>query len=82
MIVRPRGWQLEEWNVSVDGEAMSGSMFDFGVYFFHNYKVRLEQYGGVFYYLPKMEAYQEARLWEEIFTFVKFYFYYYYIIDI
>lgn len=74
LIVRPRGWHMEEWNVSCDGEPMSASLFDFGVYFFHNYKIRLEQFGGVFYYLPKMEAYQEARLWESVFTFSENYF--------
>lgn len=58
LIVRPRGWHLEEWNVSCDGDPFSGSIFDFGVYFFHNYKIRLNNgYGGVWYYLPKMEAY-------------------------
>lgn len=53
---------------------MSGSMFDFGVYFFHNFKIRMQKYGGVFYYLPKMESYKEARLWENIFDFTEKYF--------
>lgn len=57
LLVRPRGWHLEECNLTCDGEPMSASLTDFGIYFFHNYKIRIEKFGGVFYYLPKMEAY-------------------------
>lgn len=68
LIVRPRGWHLEEKHVLVDNEPMSGSLFDFGVYFFHNYELRRQRgLGGCFYYLPKMEAYREARLWNDVF---------------
>lgn len=57
LYVRPRAWHLDENNVSCDGDPMSGSIFDFALYFFHNFKIRMEKYGGVFYYLPKMESY-------------------------
>lgn len=68
LIVRPRGWHLEEKHVIIDNEPMSGSLFDFGVYFFHNYELRKQKgLGGCFYYLPKLEAYQEARLWNDVF---------------
>jgi len=68
LLVRPRGWHLEEKHVLVDNEPISGSLFDFGVYFFHNYELRQKMgLGGVFYYLPKLEAYQEARLWNDVF---------------
>jgi malate synthase len=74
-LVRPRGWHLEEKHVLVDGEPMSGSLFDFGVYFFHNYQLRREKgLGGCFFYLPKIEAYQEARLWNEVFLTTQNYF--------
>lgn len=72
LLVRPRGWHLEEKHVVVDNEPISGSVFDFGVYFFHNYELRKNKgLGGVFYYLPKLEAYQEARLWNDVFLTVK-----------
>lgn len=62
LIVRPRGWHLPEKHVLVDGEPMSGSLFDFGVYFFHNVELRRKQgLGGVFYYLPKLETYHVKK---------------------
>jgi malate synthase len=67
LFVRPRGWHLEEKHVYVDGEVMSGSIWDFALYFFHNAKERLAQGSGIYYYLPKMEHYLEARLWNDIF---------------
>jgi malate synthase len=67
LFVRPRGWHLEERHLLVDGEPMSGSIFDFGLYFFHNAKELLERGSGPYFYLPKMESYREARLWNEIF---------------
>jgi len=67
LFVRPRGWHLEERHLLVDGEPMSGSIFDFGLYFFHNAKELLERGSGPYFYLPKMENYLEARLWNEIF---------------
>jgi malate synthase len=67
LFVRARGWHLEERHVLVDGEAMSGSIFDFGLYFFHNAKELLTRGSGPYFYLPKMESHLEARLWNDIF---------------
>lgn len=69
LLIRPRGWHLTEAHVVVDGEPMSGSLFDFGLYFFHNAKERLSQNSGVYFYLPKMESHLEARLWNDVFVF-------------
>jgi malate synthase len=69
LLVRPRGWHLEEGHVDVDGAAMSGSLFDFGLYFFHNAAERARQKSGVYLYLPKMESHLEARLWNDVFEF-------------
>ena len=69
LIVRPRGWHLPEKNFLVKNEITSGSLFDFGVYFFHNYKILLESGSGPYFYLPKMENHKEARLWSEVFKF-------------
>ena len=66
--VRPRGWHLPERHVLVDGEPMSGSLFDFGLYFFHNVKALLARNSGPYFYLPKMESHLEARLWNEVFV--------------
>jgi malate synthase len=66
--VRPRGWHLEERHVLVDGQPMSGSLFDFGLYAFHNAKALLAAGSGPYFYLPKMESYREARLWNEVFS--------------
>jgi malate synthase len=71
LLVRPRGWHLTEKHVVVDGQAMSGSLFDFGLYFFHNAKARLNQGSGVYLYLPKMESHLEARLWNDVFVFAQ-----------
>ncbi|MDQ0392717.1 malate synthase A [Labrys monachus] len=68
LIVRPRGWHLDEAHVSVDGEPVSGSLFDFGLYFFHNAKAQVEQGTGPYFYLPKLESHREARLWNEVFV--------------
>jgi malate synthase len=68
IFVRPRGWHLEEWHVRVDGEPMSGSLFDFGLYLFHNAKELLSRGSGPYFYLPKMESHLEARLWNDVFT--------------
>jgi malate synthase len=67
LFVRPRGWHLEERHMLVDGEPMSGSIFDFGLYFFHNAKELLSRGSGPYFYLPKMESHLEARLWNDIF---------------
>lgn len=67
LLVRPRGWHMIEKNVLVDGEAVSASMFDFGLYFYHNAEERVKRGTGPYYYLPKMESHLEARLWNDIF---------------
>jgi malate synthase len=67
LICRPRGWHLPEDHVLVDGKPMSGSIFDFGLYFFHNAKELLARGSGPYFYLPKMESHLEARLWNDIF---------------
>lgn len=67
LFVRPRGWHLEERHVLVDGEPISGSLFDFGLYLFHNAKELLARGSGPYFYLPKMESHLEARLWNDVF---------------
>jgi malate synthase len=69
LFVRPRGWHLEETHMEVCGEKMSGSLFDFGVYFFHNAAYLLANGGGPYFYLPKMESHLEARLWNDVFKY-------------
>src|SRR5271165_7063363 len=71
LFVRPRGWHLEERHVLVDGQPMSGSLFDFGLYFFHNAKELLGSATGPYFYLPKLESHLEARLWNDIFVFAQ-----------
>ena len=68
IVVRPRGWHLDEKHVLVDGERMSGSIFDFGLYFFHCARRQLAKGKGPYYYLPKLESRLEARLWNDVFT--------------
>jgi malate synthase len=68
LMVRPRGWHLPEKHFEVDGRAVSGSLFDFGLYFFHNAKALLERRSGPYFYLPKMESHLEARLWNDVFV--------------
>ncbi|KAI1099302.1 malate synthase, glyoxysomal [Jackrogersella minutella] len=68
LIVRPRGWHLDEKHVTVDGEPISGSLFDFGLYFFHNARESVKQGFGPYFYLPKMESHLEARLWNDAFN--------------
>ena len=67
LMVRPRGWHLPEEHVRVDGEPMSGALFDFGLYIFHNAQVTREHGTGPYFYLPKMESHLEARLWNDVF---------------
>jgi malate synthase len=67
LVVRPRGWHLEEKHVVLDGEPMSASLFDFGLYFFHNARELLARGSGPYFYLPKLENHLEARLWNEVF---------------
>ena len=68
IVVRPRGWHLPEKHVLVDGERMSGSIFDFGLYFFHCAQLQLDRGAGPYFYLPKMESHLEARLWNDVFV--------------
>lgn len=68
LIARARGWHLEEKHFTVDGEPISGSLFDFGLYFFHNAFELVKRGTGPYYYLPKMESHLEARLWNDVFN--------------
>jgi malate synthase len=68
LFVRPRGWHLPEKHVIVDGEPMSGAIFDFALYFFHNAKELIARGSGPYFYLPKLESHLEARLWNDIFV--------------
>src|SRR6267378_3956666 len=70
LMVRPRGWHLVERHVTVDGEPISASLFDFGVFLFHNARalVRRQSGGGPYFYLPKLESHLEARLWNDVFV--------------
>jgi malate synthase len=68
LVVRPRGWHLEERHVEVGGKPVSGSLFDFGLYFFHNAKRLFEKGSGPYFYLPKLESHLEARLWNDVFN--------------
>ncbi|NWJ96841.1 MAG: malate synthase A [Chloroflexi bacterium] len=68
LLVRPRGWHLLEKHVLVDGQPISGGLFDFGLYFFHNAKTLLDKGSGPYFYLPKLESHLEARLWNDVFV--------------
>ena len=68
MIVRPRGWHLLEEHVTIDGQPVSASLFDFGLYFFHNAEKQIAQDTGPYFYLPKLETHREARLWNDVFV--------------
>ncbi len=67
LIVRPRGWHLPEAHMTVDGAEVSGALFDFGLYFFHNARASLDQGSGPYFYLPKLESHHESRLWNAVF---------------
>ncbi len=71
LMVRPRGWHLEEKGFLVEGKPISGSLFDFGLFFFHNAKALLEKGSRPYFYLPKLEHYREARLWNDVFVFAQ-----------
>ena len=71
LVVRPRGWHLEEKHVIIDGTPMSGSLFDFGLYFFHNARESLQRGSGPYFYIPKLESHLEARLWADVFKFAE-----------
>ncbi|MBW8735149.1 MAG: malate synthase A, partial [Asticcacaulis sp.] len=64
--IRPRGWRLDERHATVGGEVMSGALFDFGLYMFHNARAAIAQGSGPYFYLPKMESHLEARLWNDV----------------
>ncbi|HEX6852082.1 MAG TPA: malate synthase A [Candidatus Polarisedimenticolaceae bacterium] len=68
LLARPRGWHLLEKHAEVDGRPIPASLFDFGLYFFHNAKALLEKGSGPFFYLPKMQSHLEARLWNDVFV--------------
>jgi malate synthase len=71
LLVRPRGWHLPERHVLVDDAPVSASLFDFGLYFFHNAHRLLERGAGPYLYLPKLESHLEARLWNDVFDFAE-----------
>src|SRR6185503_9732252 len=71
LIPRPRGWHLDEKHVQVDGKPVSGGIFDFALYFFHNASELLKRGSGPYFYLPKMESHLEARLWNDVFVFAQ-----------
>jgi malate synthase len=71
LVVRPRGWHLYEKHFLVDGKPISASLFDFGLYFFHNAAALLRKGTGPYFYLPKMESHLEARLWNDVFCFAQ-----------
>jgi malate synthase len=69
IVVRPRGWHLDEKHLLVDGQRTVGALVDFGLYFFHNAQQLVDSGSGPYFYLPKMESHLEARLWDDVFTF-------------
>lgn len=68
LIARSRGWHMVEKHFTVDGEPISASLFDFGLYFFHNAQELVKTGTGPYFYLPKMESHLEARLWNDVFN--------------
>ncbi|MFC7220844.1 malate synthase A [Streptomyces polyrhachis] len=71
VVVRPRGWHLDERHLTVDGRPVPGALVDFGLYFFHNARRLLELGRGPYFYLPKTESHREARLWNDVFVFAQ-----------
>ncbi|HET9104437.1 MAG TPA: malate synthase A [Solirubrobacteraceae bacterium] len=71
LLVRPRGWHLPERHLLAGGEPVSGSLFDFGMYFFHCAPLLLANGSGPYFYLPKMESHREARLWNDVFSYAE-----------
>ena len=71
LLVRPRGWHLPEKHVLIDGAPVSGSLFDFGLFFFHNARKLVDKGSGPYFYLPKLENHREARLWNDVFQFAQ-----------
>ena len=73
LVVRPRGWHLLEEHFEIDGKACSASLFDFGLYFFHNAEELIKRGSGPYFYLPKLESHLEARLWNDVFNYAQDY---------
>ncbi len=71
LVVRPRGWHLTEDHVTVDGEPISGALFDFGLYFFHNVRRLIGADTGPYFYIAKIESHLEARLWNDVFEYAQ-----------
>jgi malate synthase len=73
LLVRPRGWHLVEKHCVLNGSPVSGALFDFGLFFFHNAKEQVSRGAGPYFYLPKLESHLEARLWNDVFNFAQDY---------
>jgi malate synthase len=73
LFVRPRGWHMVEKHFQVDGKPVSASLFDFGLYIFHNCQILLDRGSAPYFYLPKLESYHEARLWNDVFIYAQQY---------
>ena len=73
LLVRPRGWHLNEKHLLINGEELSGSLVDFGLFFFHNIHALMAKGSATYFYLPKLEHYLEARLWNDVFVFAQDY---------
>jgi malate synthase len=73
LFVRPRGWHMVEKHFTINGSPMSASLFDFGLYFFHNFRALLSRRTAPYFYLPKLESYKEARLWNDVFVYAQDY---------
>jgi len=71
LLVRPRGWHLDERHFTVKGEPIAGGLFDFGLYFWHNARAALDAGSGPYFYLPKLESMEEAALWSDVFAFAE-----------
>ncbi len=73
LMIRPRGWHLEEKHILIDGEPASASLVDFGLFFFRNARQLINKGSGPYFYLPKLEHHKEARLWNDVFIFAQDY---------
>ncbi|WP_087435669.1 malate synthase A [Paenibacillus apiarius] len=71
LLIRPRGWHLEEKHIRIGGENAAGSLVDFGLYFYHNAQALIQNGSGPYFYLPKLESHLEARLWNDVFVFAQ-----------
>ena len=71
LLVRPRGWHLDEAHALINGEPVSGSLFDFALFFCNNAKALMEKGSGPYFYLPKMQSHLEARLWNDVFLYAQ-----------